>query len=297
MAKQRYINTRFWDDNYIASLDPIEKLLFIYFLTNPLTEISGAYEIPLKRVALDTGIDRDMVQKILNRFADEDKIIYREGWILVTNFIKHQSVNPKIATGIESAVKRCPEWIQDRLSIAYDSLSHLNLSYSNLSNSILSGVTHDVTECHEESHSVTTEEQTTKSVNEFQGRRGIPRTMIPINPSSDLKLQTWLGASAAAFGVKNAQSLPKFDKWEKACMTLVTEDGDMARWLDTIKSEKERLADTPHFFSADNCLKVYQVNGTKKPVESYNHVRNQPTQRQAIAEEQERVAREIEGVQ
>lgn len=131
MAKQRYINTRFWDDGYISSLDPIEKLLFIYFLTNPLTEICGAYEIPLKRVALDTGIDRDMVQKILNRFADEDKIIYRDGWILVCNFIKHQSINPKVTQGIESAVNRCPDWIKDRLSIAYDSLSHLNLNKSN----------------------------------------------------------------------------------------------------------------------------------------------------------------------
>jgi len=150
-------------------------------------------------------------------------------------------------------------------------------------------------------------EETTKSVEDeelrqmrepsVRGRGGIPRTMTPINPSLDLELQTWVAASAAAFGVKNANSLPKFDKWEKACMTLVSEDGDMARWLDAIKSEKERLADMPHFFSVDNCLQVYQMNGTKKPVESYNHVRNQPTQREAIAEEQARVAREIEGVQ
>lgn len=128
MAKQRYINTRFWDDTYIASLDPIEKLLFIYFLTNPLTEISGAYEIPLKRVALDTGIDRDMVQKILNRFADEDKIIYRDGWLFITNFIKHQTDSEKINAGIETLLKTAPEWIQDRVSISYayriDMLSH-----------------------------------------------------------------------------------------------------------------------------------------------------------------------------
>jgi hypothetical protein len=119
MAKQRYINTRFWDDTYISSLDPIEKLLFIYFITNPLTEISGAYEIQLKRVALDTGIDRDMVQKILNRFADEDRVIFRDGWIFVTNFIKHQSDNEKINTGIQKLVSECPEWIQDRVSIEY----------------------------------------------------------------------------------------------------------------------------------------------------------------------------------
>lgn len=119
MAKQRYVNTRFWDDNYIVSLDPIEKLLFLYFLTNPLTEVSGAYEIQLKRVALDTGIDRDMVQKILNRFADEDRIIYRDGWIFIANFIKHQTDNEKINKGIETLINTAPEWIRDRVSISY----------------------------------------------------------------------------------------------------------------------------------------------------------------------------------
>ena len=131
MAKNRYVNTHFWDDGYITTLDPIEKLLFLYLLTNPLTEISGAYEIPLRRIAFDTGIDRDMVAKIFTRFEEEDKVIYRDGWVLISNFIKHQSVNPKITKGIETSVNHCPNWIKDRLSIAYDRLSHLNLN-SNL---------------------------------------------------------------------------------------------------------------------------------------------------------------------
>lgn len=126
MAKQRYINTRFWDDDFVIDLDPIEKLLFIYLLTNPLTEIAGAYEITPRRMAFDTGIDREMCLKILRRFEDADKIIYRDGWILVCNFIKHQTMNPKIQAGIEKSVSHCPDWVKDRLSIAYDSLSHLN---------------------------------------------------------------------------------------------------------------------------------------------------------------------------
>ena len=32
MAKQRYINTKFWTDDYIADLSPKEKLLYIYLL-------------------------------------------------------------------------------------------------------------------------------------------------------------------------------------------------------------------------------------------------------------------------
>lgn len=111
MAKQRYVNTRFWDDDFVIDLDPIEKLLFLYLLTNPLTEIAGAYEITLKRIAFDTGIDKDMVQKILKRFEDADKAVYRDGWLVVKNFIKHQSLNPKIIAGIRKELSKMPQHI------------------------------------------------------------------------------------------------------------------------------------------------------------------------------------------
>lgn len=97
MSKHRYINTKFWDDSYIINLDPIEKLMFLYFLTNPLTNIIGCYEISLKRIAFDTGIDKEMVLKILDRFKRDDKVLYSDGWIAIKNFIRNQkqSDNPK----------------------------------------------------------------------------------------------------------------------------------------------------------------------------------------------------------
>ena len=76
MAKLRSINTHFWDDNYIVELDPIEKLMFLYLITNPLTTIAGAYELPLRRIAFDTGIDREMVVKILDRSNRAAAVLY-----------------------------------------------------------------------------------------------------------------------------------------------------------------------------------------------------------------------------
>ena len=105
MAKNRYINTKFWDDNYISELDPIEKLLFLYLLTNPITNIAGIYEIPLRRIAFDTGIDSDMVKKILERFERDKKIFYKDGWIIIKNFIHHQAINPKVKKGIASLIQ------------------------------------------------------------------------------------------------------------------------------------------------------------------------------------------------
>jgi hypothetical protein len=127
MAKKRYINTVFWDDSYISNLDPSEKLIFIYLITNPCTNISGVYQIPVKRISLDTGLEKDMVIKILERFQNDQKIIYRDGWISIKNFIKHQNHNsPLIKKCIEKELANVhPDFIEfvlygiDTVSIPY----------------------------------------------------------------------------------------------------------------------------------------------------------------------------------
>lgn len=135
MTKQRYINTKFWDDSYVIELDPIEKLLFLYFLTNPLTNISGVYEISLRRIAFDTGIDSEMVLKILTRFKDEGKAYYIEGYLAIQNFVKNQNLNPSVVEGIKRELKLIPKPILNILSQSGYSLSEpvlLNLTKPNL---------------------------------------------------------------------------------------------------------------------------------------------------------------------
>lgn len=124
MSKNRYISTRFWDDVYIAGLDPAGKLLFIYLLTNPLTEIAGVYEIALHRIAYDTGLKADKVGDLLAQFEASGKIIYRAGWIVLVNFIKHQGNSPKIQKGIEVSINRAPDWVKEGFRIGFDTLSN-----------------------------------------------------------------------------------------------------------------------------------------------------------------------------
>jgi len=121
------INTRFWNDSYISDLDPVEKLLFLYFLTNPATEICGIYELPLKNVAFDTGIEKNMVENILEKFTKDNKIFYINGWVGIKNFVKHQLDNPKVHVGIKNGLERAPEEIKSRVQIGYLALSHSDL--------------------------------------------------------------------------------------------------------------------------------------------------------------------------
>jgi hypothetical protein len=132
MAKQRVVSTKFWDDTYIIDLDPIEKLMFLYFLTNPLTNICGIYEITLRRIAFDTGIDKEMVLKILERFKKDEKVYYLDGYIVLKNFIKNQSLNPSVKSGIEREIEALPQTVCHSLSQAgLLNLTKLNLTKRN----------------------------------------------------------------------------------------------------------------------------------------------------------------------
>lgn len=135
MSKQRYINTKLWSDNWVTNLDPVEKLLFLYLLTNERTNIAGVYELPIKLMAVETGIEKEMVDKILKRFEKDNKIIYKKGWIIIKNFTKHQDLNnEKIKKGVESIINDIPQYIKDTLSIPYTYPSN-NLNYNSNSNS------------------------------------------------------------------------------------------------------------------------------------------------------------------
>lgn len=128
MAKNRIINTKFWLDDYIQGLTQKEKLLFLYFLTNPYTDISGVYEIPISHICLETGMNRDEFEKILIKFQQDCKIFYENGWVYIRNFAKHQTINPKVEKGIELGISKAPQAFVDRVReaiIDYDSLPHL----------------------------------------------------------------------------------------------------------------------------------------------------------------------------
>lgn len=125
------INTRVWNDTWVSKLDPIEKLLFVYFLTNSYTNISGIYELPLKIAAVETGIDPSMFEKMLPHL--EPKVVYKHGWVILPNFPRYQNTeNPKIMTGIQRELAGIPKEIHT-LSIAYGYPIPLNLTKLNLS--------------------------------------------------------------------------------------------------------------------------------------------------------------------
>lgn len=112
-SKSRNIDTRFWSDTWIQNnLNPLDRYLFIYLLTNERSTWCGVYEIPLKFIANETGIDRDEIERsMLPRLAP--KILYVDGWVVIKNFEKyHNNSSPTTQKGIEEAWKAVPERIR-----------------------------------------------------------------------------------------------------------------------------------------------------------------------------------------
>lgn len=131
MSKNTFFNTRFWQDSFVADLDPSEKLLFVYCITSPNLSLCGIYEIPLKYIAIETGLDRDMVPKIFARFEEQKKIMYRDGWLCVLNYPKYQSFKgEKLEIALKREIKAVPKDILDEFiesGYPIDTLSILSM--------------------------------------------------------------------------------------------------------------------------------------------------------------------------
>lgn len=123
MATQRYISTTFWEDKWIRSLDPSERYLYMYLLTNPLTSIAGIYQITMDRIAFDTGYDERTLVPMLDRFADSGKaFFYDDEWIILPSWPKHQRVRERdnCRKGIDTILSTIPDDVFSKaLSVGY----------------------------------------------------------------------------------------------------------------------------------------------------------------------------------
>lgn len=113
MAKMRAVQVKFWLDPYVEKLTIHERYLFLYLITNPHTNLTGMYELGLRRMSFETLMTEDELIKILARFRKDEKIYYQGDWIIIKNFIKNQKLNPSIRVGIDKELDALPEWLKN----------------------------------------------------------------------------------------------------------------------------------------------------------------------------------------
>lgn len=116
MAKQRMIDPKLWSDQWIRKLNPLDRYLFIYLLTNERSSWCGVYELDLGVMAFESGIDeRDLEKSMLPRLSP--KVLYVEGWVCFKNWEKyHNNGSEQTKKGIENAWESVPEKIRLKIS-------------------------------------------------------------------------------------------------------------------------------------------------------------------------------------
>lgn len=89
--KTRIVHTKFWKDEYVASLKPTEKLVYTYLLTNERINICHFMELSLREIAFDTGVEPATLRVILNKFVLDKKIAAYKNYIFLRNADKYES--------------------------------------------------------------------------------------------------------------------------------------------------------------------------------------------------------------
>jgi hypothetical protein len=111
MSEYRQLHRSFWESPSVEAMDPVEKLLYNYLITSPLSNMEGLYKTSLRRIAFETGIDRDMVVQLCERLEKKGLAGFRDGWVCVTQATVHMPKSPQMLLHAESVYESVPKVI------------------------------------------------------------------------------------------------------------------------------------------------------------------------------------------
>jgi hypothetical protein len=106
-----------WSDTWFEELSVEEKLLWVYFLTNQHANLIGIYEIGMKRISNETGIEINRLQTVMERFTNRSKLFYNGQYIVIPNFLRHQKLaNPNMEKSAKNLYDQLPSEVKKVLN-------------------------------------------------------------------------------------------------------------------------------------------------------------------------------------
>jgi hypothetical protein len=84
-----------WKDTWFMTLDPVDKLLFIYLFSNERADTCGVYEVPFPVLLLETGVDAPRARQGLATLQEAGRVFYDEasGHCFVRNLMRYNGSN------------------------------------------------------------------------------------------------------------------------------------------------------------------------------------------------------------
>lgn len=110
MAIYRNVSLSFWEDNKIVDdFTYKDKYFLLYLLTNPHTNLIGCYEISVKQMSNELGLDKSEVEELLTRMEQVHQVIFYAGEtkeVLIKNWHKYNwTKSEKLLKKVESLTK------------------------------------------------------------------------------------------------------------------------------------------------------------------------------------------------
>ena len=105
MAVYRNVQVNFWQDDFVLELTPEERYFYIYLLTCSKTTQCGIYPLPKRLAEMETGYNRETIDKLLERFMEYGKILYdaETKELYIQNWLRYNQITN---TNVEKCVLR-----------------------------------------------------------------------------------------------------------------------------------------------------------------------------------------------
>tara|TARA_Y100000310_G_scaffold166912_1_gene166612 strand:- start:4339 stop:5145 length:807 start_codon:yes stop_codon:yes gene_type:complete len=102
---RRSFDDGFWGDSFVQTINRDAKLLFLYLWTNKRCNSAGLYEITLKTIAFETGIEIEELTDLLKMLSPKITWNSEQNIIWVRNFLKHQPKSPQFLKSVVECIK------------------------------------------------------------------------------------------------------------------------------------------------------------------------------------------------
>lgn len=134
MGIKRTVTTDYWTDSVVMfDMDSDDKLLYLFLLTNPNTNVIGCYECDVRYMEQMTGMDDRRVKAALEHLWELGRVEYDEDTreVLIPRWPDHNwSASPKLDAAIEKAIPSVKsERFAQRVIARYDARGTVSRPY------------------------------------------------------------------------------------------------------------------------------------------------------------------------
>ena len=117
MEIRRYISTRIWGESWFEPLTATEKLIWIYLLTNPATNMLGIYGLTVRRIGYDCNTSAQIVRRCIKKLEELKLIIMIHEHIIITHWLTQNAMNPSMKLSALKDFDNLPDKVRAALPV------------------------------------------------------------------------------------------------------------------------------------------------------------------------------------